>query len=534
MDTGKSKKIQLHVALFVLCVVLICSVVARSKTTAPVDGNLLQEVEAPLPVYPKKAWEESPEGVVTLMFDVTEEGYVQNPCIVGSSLPGKFELYALHAIKEHRYEQLGGPTQHMTGVKKRFSFTLDSNPTVPVRVKYPRPALEEGAEGYVVVRFGISERGAVRDVEVMGADPPGFFEAVARDAASKMKFERTRFNPDDQILHKFTFSLDSKPRVAVSAEYPAAAKEQLLNGHVIVEFDINEEGKVENPVAINSDANVFETSAIVAVSQFRFDPDKPAHDVLHKIEFSLTQDYQRLSTVEPEYPEQALLDNIEGYVIVRFDINETGSVENPEVMEAKPPKVFDQSALSATKQFSYSPQYVEGKPIRTENAHVRIVYEIAGAYDEEGEEDEENNKPGRPLVDSSPGAQSQYPIRLGPLDSKQFFEDLKNAPPHERKQMIDALIEQGTVVRPSRPTHILSIQGNQDDGTVIVEFDVNEKGVVEQPNIVEVQGTVLSQDVTQRILEEVGHYRYEPLVIDDVPVRADGVRHFIELRFNED
>lgn len=121
METATSNQIQLHAFLFVLTVALIGSVIARAVTIAPADGNLLKEIDAPHPVYPKRAWEKSPEGEVTLMFDVTKDGYVENPCIVDSSLPGKFELYALQALKDYRYEQIGGPSQHITGVKKRFT-----------------------------------------------------------------------------------------------------------------------------------------------------------------------------------------------------------------------------------------------------------------------------------------------------------------------------------------------------------------------------------------------------------------------------
>ncbi len=268
MRTGKSKQFQPNTALVVLIIVLIGSVIARAITIAPTDGNLLKEIEAPMPDYPKSVWDESPVGEVTLMFDVNEEGHVEDPCIVSSTFSGTFDLYAVKAIKSHRYEQLGGPSQHMKGVKKRFFFTLDSNPTLPVTAKYPRNALEQGAEGYVVVRFGVSKRGAVRDIEVVGSEPSGMFDVAGREAASKMKFEKTRFNPDDAILHKFTFSLDSKPLIAVGAEYPAEAREQLIHGHVIVEFDINAAGKVENPEAIYSDAGLLETAAIAAVSQF--------------------------------------------------------------------------------------------------------------------------------------------------------------------------------------------------------------------------------------------------------------------------
>lgn len=174
--------------------------------------------------------------------------------------------------------------------------------------------------------------------------------------------------------------------------------------------------------------------------------------------------------------------------------------------------------------------HVNGKPMRTEGVHNRLIYEI------EGEDGEEDNKPERALAGSSPDADAKagYPIKFPPDVAKQFLEDLKNTPAQDRKQLFDDLLKKGTIVRPSRPTHNLSIQGKQNDGTVIVEFDVDEKGAVEQPNIVEVQGTVLSQDLTQRILEEVGYYRYEPLVIDAAPVRVHGVRHLIELRFHED
>ena len=528
METATSKQVQLHAFLLVLTVALIGSVIARAVTIAPDDGNLLKEIDDPIPDYPKTLWEESWVGEVTLMFDVSEEGYVEKPCIVSSSLPGKFELYALHALKGHRYEQIGGPSELMTGVKKRFSFTLDSNPTVPVTVKYPQPALEQAAEGYVVVRFGVSTTGAVRDLKVVGSEPSGIFDGAARDAASKMKFETTRFNPDDKILHKFTFSLDSRPHIAVEARYPAEAKRQQLHGHVIVEFDINKDGKVENPEAIYSEVSVFETAAIVAVSQFSFASGNPVKGVLHKIEFSLDQPYHPLSKVEPEYPEQALLDNIEGYVILRFEVSETGAVENAEVLEAKPPNIFDESALNAAKQFKYKPAYVNGKPVRTMNVINRIKYII------EGEDSEENDEPARALADNSPEAKQQYPVIMPRIDMKQFFEDMKGLSPEERKKKLDDLISQGTVVRNSTPTHKLSIQGDQKDGSIIVEFDVNEEGAVEQPNIVEVQGTVLSQDVSQRILDEVSYYRYEPLVIDDVPVRTDDVRHLIELRFQED
>ena len=270
------------------------------------------------------------------------------------------------------------------------------------------------------------------------------------------------------------------------------------------------------------------SAALAAVSEFRFDPNNPLKGVLHKFEFNFNQDWHPLSKVEPEYPEKALKENIEGYVILEFDVDTTGSVDNVSVIESDPPDVFDKSAVSAARQFKYTPKYVNGQPVRVKGVINRIFYEI------EGVEGEEDNDPGRELRDNSPDADEGLPIIMPLLDPKEFFEELRNASPEQRKQMMDDLISQGTVVRIRKPTHTLSIQGNQADGTVIIEFDVSEEGAVEHPNIVEVEGTVLSQDVTQRILEEVGYYRYEPLVTDDTPARIEGVRHLINLRFHED
>lgn len=491
MGTKKSKQLQLYFESCVLSIVLIGSVIAHAVSTATVDGNLLNEIDAPLPDYPKKAWEKSLEGMVTVKFDITKEGYVENPYIFNSSIPGEFELYALQAIKDHRYEPPDEPSHHTTGVTKNFFFTLDSRPKVPVKAIYPRPALENAAEGYAVVEFSVSQWGTVRDPVVVGAEPSGIFETAALDAAREMKFVTTRFKPNQKILHKFTFSLDSKPSKAVIAEYPAAAKEQKLHGHVIVEFDINSDGEVENPKAVFSDATVFETAAIDAVTKFGFNPDNAAKGVLHKIEFNLNQDYQPLSKVKPEYPRQALLDNVEGYVIVKFDIDEAGAVADPVATVEKPQNVFKESALTAVAQFKYMPQYIDGQPTRVKDCFVKISYEIA---------DEDGNSPGRALENQTSSAQARYPMHRHTL----------------------------------KPTHLLYIQGNQENGSVIVEFDVNERGFVEQPKIIEVQDTRVSQEVSQRILEEVEYYRYTPFAIDDAPIGIYGVRHRIELRFQED
>ena len=470
MRTDLSKQIRQSVAIGLLAATVIGAILAQAQTVAPSEDNLLEEISTPQPMYPRGAWQNSPDGHVTLMFDVSKNGSVENPSIIASSLPGTFELSALQAVKTHKYKQIDGPPKQMQGIIKRIHFSLDSNPRVRSQPEYPTQALEAGQEGAVVVEFRVRETGAVHNAKVAGAAPIGVFEDVALDAASKFEFVPQRFAANDPVLHKFTFSLNSKPRNLVKADYPAIAKQQRVQGHVIVKFDINAEGTVENAAAIYSVASELEPAAVAAVEQFTFDPNKPMKEVLHKVTFLLKRAHTALLKARPDYPRQAVIDNIEGHVVVRFDIDEEGSVENVSVVEAKPQDIFNESALAVAAKFTYLPKYVDGKPTPVQGVLNKIVYVI-------GEE--------------------KHNVRL-------------------------------------KPIHEMQLEGNLEDGSVIVEFDVNEGGHVEQPKIVEVHDTSLTQEITERILDEVSYYWYVPLVINGRAVRVKDVRHRIELRFLED
>lgn len=69
-----------------------------------------------------------------------------------------------------------------------------------------------------------------------------------------------------------------------------------------------------------------------------------------------------LVRIPPEYPMSARAKLIEGYVIVRFTVTETGAVANPEVLRSEPPGVFDRAARRAILRWKYQPQLVDGKP----------------------------------------------------------------------------------------------------------------------------------------------------------------------------
>lgn len=67
--------------------------------------------------------------------------------------------------------------------------------------------------------------------------------------------------------------------------------------------------------------------------------------------------------IRPLYPREAALAGIEGWVKVEFTITETGAVEDPRVVEAEPPRVFNREAIRAILKWKFKPRVVEGTAV---------------------------------------------------------------------------------------------------------------------------------------------------------------------------
>lgn len=62
-------------------------------------------------------------------------------------------------------------------------------PIVKVQPVYPRRALSRGIQGYVIVEFTVTKTGAVRNPQVVEAQPEDIFNRAAVDAALKFKYK---------------------------------------------------------------------------------------------------------------------------------------------------------------------------------------------------------------------------------------------------------------------------------------------------------------------------------------------------------
>jgi len=68
----------------------------------------------------------------------------------------------------------------------------------------------------------------------------------------------------------------------------------------------------------------------------------------------------------PQYPRQAALDRIEGWVKLRFTILPDGTVADPVVLESMPRRTFDRSAITAILRWKFKPRISAGEAVARE------------------------------------------------------------------------------------------------------------------------------------------------------------------------
>ncbi|MAF79102.1 MAG: energy transducer TonB [Halobacteriovoraceae bacterium] len=83
-----------------------------------------------------------------------------------------------------------------------------------------------------------------------------------------------------------------------------------------------------------------------------------------------------LVRIEPQYPRKAAMSGKEGWVKLKFDVNETGAVENVSIIDAKPPRLFNQSAKRALLKWKYQPKIVDGKPEPRRGLMVQLDFKL--------------------------------------------------------------------------------------------------------------------------------------------------------------
>jgi len=82
--------------------------------------------------------------------------------------------------------------------------------------------------------------------------------------------------------------------------------------------------------------------------------------------------------VEPQFPREAIVEGISGYVVLEGIVDEKGNVKTVQVIESKPKFVFDASALRAVKQWKFKPRILDGVAVERPFTQ-RLDYQIGGS-----------------------------------------------------------------------------------------------------------------------------------------------------------
>jgi TonB family protein len=177
----------------------------------------------------------------------------------------------------------------------------------------------------------------------------------------------------------------AKPKLLkkVRPVYPKEALEKEIQGVVILEAVIDNNGKVKETRTVSSADPLLVKAANEAVKQWEYEPfvidgvakqvlftvtitfalnpedkAKPASDTLTKLEGS--ERPRKVKDVKPVYPDEAVKKRIEGVVMLEAVADELGKVRQLRVLSS-PSLLLNDAALLAVKQWEYEPYVVDGK-----------------------------------------------------------------------------------------------------------------------------------------------------------------------------
>jgi TonB family protein len=130
-------------------------------------------------------------------------------------------------------------------------------------------------------------------------------------------------------------------------------------------FEVPADYKLVNETGISSNASSADTSGVLR------DPAAP-----RPMRLRVGGNVQRakiITRVQPEYPEEARRNRIQGTVRLHLTLQKDGTVEQLEVVSGHP--LLQQSALDAARQWRYQPTLLNGLPVEIDTT-VDVIYTL--------------------------------------------------------------------------------------------------------------------------------------------------------------
>ena len=329
---------------------------AAPETTLP--PKLIKIVD---PVYPESARSSNVQGSVVLEVTTDTYGRVVRAAVVRSVPP--LDQAAMDALLQWAYEPAvvdGEPRSVTFTVTIRFNL-VDGKGVTGILMGGVTGGVEGGVAG-----------GVVRTVPVAPVQP--MVRATGQEKAG----------PDKDAVRVKDRIRPPKRVNSVEPVYPEAARKAQVEGVVILEATMDEEGNIESVKVLRS-IPILDSAAVDAVKQWKYEP-MVINGKRTKAIFTVTVrfmldsgDKQKdldkfaqgavkaegavkppklVKLVEPVYPEEARKSGVEGVVILAAKTDATGRVQDVLILRSIPQ--LNQAAIDAVKQWIYEPMVIDG------------------------------------------------------------------------------------------------------------------------------------------------------------------------------
>ncbi|GAA4350637.1 energy transducer TonB [Kangiella taiwanensis] len=94
------------------------------------------------------------------------------------------------------------------------------------------------------------------------------------------------------------------------------------------------------------------------------------------VDFSQESEAMPMYRTQPNYPIMAQQRGLEGWVLLTYDVDTSGTLSNIAVMDSEPRKIFDREAMRALRKWKFKPAMTNGQPIASVGQTVKIEFNM--------------------------------------------------------------------------------------------------------------------------------------------------------------
>jgi TonB family protein len=180
---------------------------------------------------------------------------------------------------------------------------------------------------------------------------------------------------------------------------------------------------------------------------------------------------------QPDYPLEAAAKRLQGKVLIKMHILETGDVERTEIVSGEP--ILAQAAADAMKSWKFKPFIKDGKPVRVSTS-LPYTFSLKG----------------------------YFPEGCAAVESAEAY----NAAHHPQ---VPQKVMEGALTHRVAPEYPLQARLRHLQGTVLLYAVIGEDGKIR-----DLKALCGAPEFIPACLEAIRQWRYRPYLVDGVPVEV--------------